>query len=424
MDTKVEYINSLADYIKLLEKYSATDYLFRGEHCHLDSKGNAASYDSRVAGAFRPKYKVQGKQEFADFMEPIKQFYYDVGHRVTEIEKQEFLAFSQHFGLDTNLLDVSENPLAALFFACQEEDCCKYKTDNLVNEGVVFIFSKKSFVDITEVVKTAPMEKDIFAEVPFKEMSKAFQKFFKNEYERLRTIVYFNEQPQYDTPLPIVREETVEPCVVANGLDWIEKMTFSTYCRARDLYIKKHGSKSNLDTISYEEILNSRPQIVTAGEFSSNTFFGRNYLEKLFKALAKGNSKLQKLDCSGTDGIAIYYATFLDYCLKADLESDCDLSAYSSILPAFIYKPTIQFDRARLQKGIFVYQPYRIDYKTNLITPFPNILTDMAIKVRIKNTKQILAELNNININLGTLFGDYDNIAKHIKNNIAVKEEN
>ena len=68
-----------------------------------------------------------------------------------------------------------------------------------------------------------------------------------------------------------------------------------------------------------------------------------------------------------------------------------------------------------MQKGYFIYQPYKITDGGNGIMPFPNALDDLAITVDVINTDEILKELDNVNVNLSTLFGDYDNIAKYLK---------
>jgi hypothetical protein len=52
----------------------------------------------------------------------------------------ERLITMQHFGMPTRLLDITRNPLVAIFFACNNFDC---KND----DGVIFTFSPKSKVD-------------------------------------------------------------------------------------------------------------------------------------------------------------------------------------------------------------------------------------------------------------------------------------
>ena len=81
-------IESLTDYIKVLEAFPSSDFIFRGEY---------AKYDRRVASAFCDK-------NLTNFMATVDKFYSMVGHRISDIDKQNFLAFSRHHGLATNLI--------------------------------------------------------------------------------------------------------------------------------------------------------------------------------------------------------------------------------------------------------------------------------------------------------------------------------
>lgn len=59
-----------------------------------------------------------------------------------EIFKKEYsavdtLALLQHYGIPTRLLDVTENALVALYFACEDE--------NTKRDGVVYIFKDNEF---------------------------------------------------------------------------------------------------------------------------------------------------------------------------------------------------------------------------------------------------------------------------------------
>ena len=110
--------DELANYI--VHRKTMLDILERALE-YVDNENNR--YEKRQASAFRKS---------GNFMQSINEYYSLIGHRISETERQNFLAFSQHHGLPTSLLDVTSNPLYALFFACHEAK----------ENGYVYIFSK------------------------------------------------------------------------------------------------------------------------------------------------------------------------------------------------------------------------------------------------------------------------------------------
>ena len=80
-------------------------------------------------------------------------------------------------------------------------------------------------------------------------------------------------------------------------------------------------------------------------------------------------------------------------------------------LPNLIYKPKITFERARLQQGYFIYQPY---IETSNGTTLLQEIGQFKV-IEVKNTESILKELDNIGINYGTLYGDFDSYAKYYR---------
>ena len=81
----------------------------------------------------------------------------------------------------------------------------------------------------------------------------------------------------------------------------------------------------------------------------------------------------------------------------------------------FTYKPANLFDRINAQKGLFVYQPYLYshDYIYNYnVLSIQEVAPDILIEV--DNYNQILAELDSLGVNLDSVYGDLDNIAKSV----------
>ena len=110
---KIIEIDSLSKYIRHIKKLNSSVY-YRGESKLNPSRKSSAlrSYEFRwnSAGPF-------------PFMKMIDEFYKETAYKLNE-DKTDFIAFAQHHGIPTNLLDISASPLTALYFAC-ERDCSK-----------------------------------------------------------------------------------------------------------------------------------------------------------------------------------------------------------------------------------------------------------------------------------------------------------
>ena len=97
-----------------------------------------------------------------------------------------------------------------------------------------------------------------------------------------------------------------------------------------------------------------------------------------------------------------------------------DTTFKENAMPYMLYRPKENFKRMRLQQGLFIYQPYKTfnaeDFNTgNFDTksiPIQEIKHSKVIKIR--KQQKILQQLDALGINQGTIYGDFDSIAKYI----------
>lgn len=371
------HIENLSEYVKLLESYPSSSYIFRGEN---------ALFDKRLAGAFRCKKNKR-------FMNSIDEYYSAVGHRLTDIEKNNFLAFAQHYGLSTNLLDVTTNPLNALFFACNDSK----------EKGYVYIYPKM-FMDITEIVETFQTSSvfDLFVSGEERTI-KVLHDRFREIFESTRSLMYFTGKS-----------------FIADGISHSNHLFCKVLCMARDMYHEKNTDK-NIDNITYDELManiSGDGSILGADlklGFYKAVDVERERFKKLFKAILE-DDLMQDIKKDEPCDLC-YYIYFLLYCLRVEISlgGERDYTKYGDLFPPMVYRPRITFERARGQSGYFIYIPYRQSYGmyTGYEIEMGNISHVQAVEV--KNPTKILTELDNVGVNLGTIYGDFDSIAKYIK---------
>jgi hypothetical protein len=80
------------------------------------------------------------------YNELVNNYYREIATNIGDFERDNFLAFSQHHGLLTNLIDFTTTPLVSLYFACENSK----KTKN--SNGFVYLINKKNTIDISELL--------------------------------------------------------------------------------------------------------------------------------------------------------------------------------------------------------------------------------------------------------------------------------
>lgn len=351
---KIIEIDRLSKYIRYINKLQNVSY-YRGE-------GDA--FPSRQASALRPYEFRWNSAEPYPFMKMIDEFYKETAHKLNE-DKIDFIAFAQHHGVPTNLLDISTSPLTALYFACLGEQDV---------DGVVYIGSDE-YIDITDLIHRYPNENLI-------------ECVFANTINELELLVPLFKQFKKDYPdtFSFLMGELIR-CYL---------YYFSSPFGDKEQAFYKKLKRKKFDV--WECIA---------------------YLQDAFEEVKEFPLEL----CDEE----LYFYLVLQFVFFKKVLSYTEPIHSINFLPNMSYQPIMKFERSRNQQGLFLYQGYLtyIEPVYNFRVLTKQHLYFQNIELHIKNKATILKELDKIGINKKTLFCDYDSIAQYITDKYSViKEDN
>lgn len=138
MDKVNERVGTLTEYIDIIKDYSLHNKYFRGENQKY------SNISSSLVRGYVPRGKNYGLVDI--YTNLLNSYYQEVGYKLDKMQEENFLAFSQHHGLKTNLIDFTTAPLVALYFACEREI---YDVDS----GYVYILNDEDTVDASEFLR-------------------------------------------------------------------------------------------------------------------------------------------------------------------------------------------------------------------------------------------------------------------------------
>ncbi|WP_315167253.1 FRG domain-containing protein [Metaclostridioides mangenotii] len=350
-------IKNLSEYISLFSKGEFDNCIFRGE---------PTNYPNIISSALR-RYSnsfADPKTEFP-FIDMKDEFKREVFHKINESERENFLAFSQHHGLPTNLVDFTKSPLVSLYFACQPYYGKNENYDN--SRGFVNVIKNK-LIDVTDIIRNIGdknllyefvHDKYIFTNIYFKLLEYEnnfpydFYKHFKQLNKEFNT--YFFEGFITDNEYPKYYNGLYKNMIIKEYLNFIN-IADSEFIDA----VKEKTNHIKIEVMSYCILLN----------------------RFLFKIPVHNQ--------------VIYWI---------------------NSIPNFVYTPILSFERGINQQGLFIYQTF-LSFKEEVynspICSIQRIWPDVIIV--IENKEHILKELDFMGINQKFIYGDFDNIANYIKN--------
>lgn len=416
MKTQTYEIHSLSEYFSVIERLGLQNYISRGESQKFPGIQSSAFRSFPSTGKF---YGQKHLQEFFSL----------IGNSLTALQQKHFTAFAQHSGLPTNLIDFTTSPLVSLFFASFGEPAPS------PDSGYVYFLKKDRLFSVNDLMEKGysgnilqrtgeytRLTDDWLAQFDYEKTCRYFdydEPNFLNGYSRM--IISFlklieNQMPDYR--MTEMAAELTETCRnmeneffriagQPDGFSCLNQLLYRALVRLIDIFSSGDVTE---DIVRTSKILDFfyESNCLDCRYFRNSPSSGEDYLVEL------GSHQGEE---------PIYKGGLLFYLLYIASEFAMYSTECSFYLPFYAtYEPPNISGRISMQNSIFICQTW-FDGARHRNQPEPEaklviqqILPDITVK--ICNKSKILAELDMVGINLKTIYGDNDNIARYIKNKL------
>jgi len=373
----VTTITGVKDFFSILEEQQLN-------FCECYSRGESMKYNN--SGDLKSSAVRENDAKYLD-SGCIDDFYNCVGNELTDLQNQHFMAYAQHHGLPTQLLDFTESPLVSLFFACNQ-----YNEKCNEESGYVYFIQKKRCINISHEISGT---KSVGHNTPIKSLL-----FNMIDYPARLTSM----APRFRDCFDIVRKKYDPDDIVTDD--------------AQKFYgaLESVISAFNLDD-SFTEKLNEFYNDNEKSYMAWSSLLKENMIEPLLSKLkTDSHSKEVSTKIKGLLKkkdmfirllpifiyLSIYYRTF-----SGGEQLMMDFPLY------FTYNPPEICNRVAAQSSLFIYQ---LAWKSsNKSISYQRITPDFTLKIEGENKTKILKELDTLGINMKSIMGGHDAIAQYIK---------
>ena len=397
----MQKIKQLSDFFQITKEFS-NSFFYRGENMDFGDT-------SCVATA------VRDSLSYDRYSERMEQFDRSIREKALFDRPELMLPYAQHSGLATKLLDVTSNPLVALYFACQQT---KDKSD-----GYIYVFD--DYADVTDILEKHPK--------------------FDIETELLMHLEMIQRQIFEDEVISFPNDKLnlFGKCIEQYRNTYLQggysKHSIGRGVSKEDsLFLEKHNKLKNLLT----DIRNQLIQICSNSESMQKSLLPINYTENtssidFIHPYQKNRYEYYNKQYEAFDIEVREYLISLE-CLVAFINGKSPVGNLASVvplgnltmdfLPNLLYRPILTFKRGLSQQSSFFLQTLFDKHELNILDGasmelshhLPRQLLKCQANYKYKITidgeakKGILLELDRIGVNQASMFGDADNIADYI----------